>query len=77
MAIVGTTWALFVPPWQSPDEIWHFAYVQSLAERGALPKTSGGTAFSSAETLAAQADNSGLIPFYSYAVRPSLASRRR
>jgi 4-amino-4-deoxy-L-arabinose transferase-like glycosyltransferase len=71
VAIAGTAWALFVPPWQSPDETWHFAYTQSLAERGALPKTAGGTAFSSAETLAAQADNSGLIPFYSYAVKPA------
>jgi hypothetical protein len=70
IAAVGITWALFVPPWQSPDEIWHFAYAQSLAERGALPKTAGGTPFSSAETIAAQADNSGLIPFYSYAVKP-------
>jgi 4-amino-4-deoxy-L-arabinose transferase-like glycosyltransferase len=70
VAIVGTTWALLVSPWQSPDEIWHFAYAQSLAERSALPKTAGGTSFSTAVTLAAQADNSGLVPFYSFAVKP-------
>jgi 4-amino-4-deoxy-L-arabinose transferase-like glycosyltransferase len=37
VVIVGLTWALLVPPWQSPDEVAHFAYVQSLAERFALP----------------------------------------
>src|SRR5256885_1645916 len=71
VAIIGTTWALLVAPWQSPDEIWHFAYAQSLAERSALPKTAGGTSFSTAETTAAQADNAGLVPFYSTEVRPS------
>jgi hypothetical protein len=37
VAIVGVSWALLVPPWQSPDEGDHFAYAQSLAERLALP----------------------------------------
>ncbi len=37
VAIVGLSWALMVPPWQSPDELDHFAYTQSLAERFALP----------------------------------------
>ena len=32
VAIVGLCWALLVPPWQSPDELAHFAYAQSLAE---------------------------------------------
>jgi predicted membrane protein DUF2142 len=27
-------WAVIVPPWQAPDEIQHFAYVQYLAETG-------------------------------------------
>ncbi len=37
VAIFGVTWALIVPPWQSPDETTHFAYAQSLATRFALP----------------------------------------
>lgn len=41
VAIVGLAWALLVPPWQSPDELAHFAYAQSLAEGFALPGTPG------------------------------------
>ena len=37
VVIAGIVWALFVPPWQSPDETAHFAYAQSIAERHALP----------------------------------------
>jgi 4-amino-4-deoxy-L-arabinose transferase-like glycosyltransferase len=40
VAIVGVSWALFLPPWQSADESLHFAYAQSLAERFALPQDS-------------------------------------
>lgn len=42
-ALLGTTlvlvvaWALVTPLFQAPDEQAHFAYVQSLAERGDLP----------------------------------------
>ena len=32
------SWALLVPPWQSPDELAHFAYVQSLAESFTIPR---------------------------------------
>ncbi len=34
---LGLAWAVVVPPWQAPDEAAHAAYVQSVAERGALP----------------------------------------
>jgi hypothetical protein len=37
VALLGVGWALLVPAWQAPDENSHFAYVQSLAERGDLP----------------------------------------
>jgi len=37
VACLGLTWAVVVPPWQAPDETAHTAYVQSVAERGALP----------------------------------------
>jgi Predicted membrane protein (DUF2142) len=30
-------WALITPPFQAPDEVDHFAYTQSLAERGRAP----------------------------------------
>lgn len=37
VAVFGLSWALLVPPLQAPDENVHFAYVQSLADRHALP----------------------------------------
>jgi 4-amino-4-deoxy-L-arabinose transferase-like glycosyltransferase len=41
VVLVGLAWALVVPPWQSPDEVAHFAYVQSLAEDFDLPGIKG------------------------------------
>jgi 4-amino-4-deoxy-L-arabinose transferase-like glycosyltransferase len=35
--LLSVTWAAIVPAFQAPDEQYHFAYVQSLAERQALP----------------------------------------
>ena len=35
--LLSVTWALVTPAFQAPDEQYHFAYVQSLAERQALP----------------------------------------
>jgi hypothetical protein len=35
--LLSVTWALVTPAFQAPDEQYHFAYVQSLAERHALP----------------------------------------
>ncbi|HEX8052428.1 MAG TPA: DUF2142 domain-containing protein, partial [Thermoleophilaceae bacterium] len=43
VAMVVVAWALFVPPFQVPDESGHFSYVQSLAENGERPV--GGPAF--------------------------------
>ena len=37
VVIAGIVWALFVPPWQSPDETAHFAYAQSIAQKLAVP----------------------------------------
>jgi 4-amino-4-deoxy-L-arabinose transferase-like glycosyltransferase len=39
--IAGGAWAVFVPPFQTPDEEVHFAYVQTLAENGRLPDLHG------------------------------------
>ena len=37
VVVVGIVWALLVPPWQTPDEIAHYAYAQDLAENFRLP----------------------------------------
>ncbi len=49
---VGLAWALTVSPWQSPDELAHFAYVQSLAESFTLPGSAGRPGASSDQDLA-------------------------
>ena len=36
--VVGIIWALLVPPWQTPDEVQHYAYAQDLAENFRLPQ---------------------------------------
>jgi hypothetical protein len=40
-ALNGFAFALLVPPWQGPDEISHFAYVQHLASAGSIAPRSG------------------------------------
>jgi hypothetical protein len=48
-------WALITPPFQSPDEVDHFAYTQSLVERGQAPSQSPASPlprWSSSENLA-------------------------
>jgi predicted membrane protein DUF2142 len=48
-------WALITPPFQAPDEVDHFAYTQSLVERGEAPSRNPGSPlprWSSAEDLA-------------------------
>jgi 4-amino-4-deoxy-L-arabinose transferase-like glycosyltransferase len=50
VAIFGCTWALLVPPWQAPDEDVHFAYSQTLVERGELPGK-GANSVSTAQRL--------------------------
>jgi 4-amino-4-deoxy-L-arabinose transferase-like glycosyltransferase len=52
VAIVGVSWALLVPPWQSPDETEHFAYAQTLAERFALPGAPGRPGWSTDQDIA-------------------------
>jgi 4-amino-4-deoxy-L-arabinose transferase-like glycosyltransferase len=56
-------WSLITPPFQTPDEPSHFAYVQQLAETGALP-TSGSATFSPAEEIALRALRQGQV-YYS------------
>ncbi len=48
-------WALITPPFQAPDEVDHFAYTQSLVERGEAPSRDPASTlprWSSAQTLA-------------------------
>jgi Predicted membrane protein (DUF2142) len=51
-------WALITPPFQAPDEPDHFAYTQSIVERGQAPSRNPDAPlrrWSSAETLALEA----------------------
>ena len=69
VVIVGVVWALFVPPWQSPDESAHFAYAQSIAERLTLPGR-GPQTFSTDQVLADQAVGASQLAFRSTQIRP-------
>ena len=54
-AVNFACWALITPPFQAPDEVDHFAYTQSLVERGEAPSRNPGSPlgrWSSAENLA-------------------------
>ncbi len=53
-------WALISPPFQAPDEVDHFAYTQSLVQRGEAPSRSLASPlarWSSAETLALEGES--------------------
>jgi 4-amino-4-deoxy-L-arabinose transferase-like glycosyltransferase len=64
VACLGVTWALVNAPWQSPDETWHFAYAQSVAERAALPGGERPT-FSSEQITADQYSRASRLAFNS------------
>jgi 4-amino-4-deoxy-L-arabinose transferase-like glycosyltransferase len=61
--ILGVAWTLVRAPWQAPDETWHFAYAQSVAERGKLPQDKGATG-SSEQGLADVASRAGAMAFH-------------
>jgi 4-amino-4-deoxy-L-arabinose transferase-like glycosyltransferase len=46
VALVGAAWALTTPAWQGPDEVGHFAHVQTMVENHRL-SGGAGTPFSS------------------------------
>lgn len=56
--LIGLAWVLVVPPFQAPDEPSHVAYVQSIAERGALPGAADRPSASTEQSAAADAANS-------------------
>jgi len=58
VAIVGVAWALVTPAFQAPDENSHFGYVQTLAERFALPGRTGRPPLSPEQALAGSLSNS-------------------
>ena len=58
MALLGASWALFVPPFQAPDENSHFGYVQELGEDFELPGQTGQKVFSTEQQLAHDRSNS-------------------
>ena len=35
--IVSLLYSVIVPPFETPDEVWHFAFVQHLASGNGLP----------------------------------------
>jgi 4-amino-4-deoxy-L-arabinose transferase-like glycosyltransferase len=56
-ALLGVTWSLVTPPFQTPDENWHVAYLQTVAEQGKLPGLANRPVFSTEQQLALDADN--------------------
>lgn len=69
VVIAGIAWALFVPPWQSPDETPHFAYAQSIAEKLAVPGK-GPHTYSADQQLADLAVGGSAVAFRSTQIRP-------
>jgi 4-amino-4-deoxy-L-arabinose transferase-like glycosyltransferase len=43
--ILGTVYNVLVPPFEAPDEVWHYLYVKHFAEGGRLPIYEEGVSF--------------------------------
>jgi hypothetical protein len=72
VTVLGLTWALLVPPWQSPDETWQFAYAQRLGERFELPGDNPRLlSFSTSQSEADGAVHASALAFYPLQVRPT------
>jgi hypothetical protein len=58
-------WSLVTPPFQAPDEAAHYAYVESIVERGKLPDTSpklgGGGSYTLGLALAIEQTALGVV----------------
>ena len=72
--MLGLAWALLVPPWQAPDENWHFAYAQGLAEGAGIPGQERGQITSSEQVRTAEAVNADLLSANA-AIRPVWSER--
>jgi 4-amino-4-deoxy-L-arabinose transferase-like glycosyltransferase len=64
VAVIGVSWALIVPPWQSPDEVAHYGYAESLADNFALPGQPGQPGISSDQSVADSAVGASRGAFY-------------
>lgn len=71
VAVVGVSWAMIMPPWQSPDSFTHYSYAESLATRFALPGRSGHNEASSSVRAAYRAAGVMALQWSSPEVKPS------
>src|SRR3954447_19492463 len=72
--VTGTAWTVVVPPFQSPDEDAHVAYVQTLVElhrRPADDRRTAEAASASREQDLAQADSGFLRSYQRVEARPA------
>ncbi len=79
-ALNGCCWALITPAFQGPDEVDHFAYTQSLVERGHIPSTNPASPlprWSSAEVVALDGVNFATDHQTAGSRQPWLASEER
>jgi 4-amino-4-deoxy-L-arabinose transferase-like glycosyltransferase len=74
VAVLGVSWIMIVPPWQSPDEVAHFAYAQSLAENFALPGEAERPGISSDQSFADLAVGASRGAFYPSTSPPDWSS---
>jgi 4-amino-4-deoxy-L-arabinose transferase-like glycosyltransferase len=75
VVVVGVVWALLVPPWQTPDEVAHYAYAQDLAENFRLPPpqpigTAGAHQLSTDQVVADNAVGASRGAFYPQSTPP-------
>ncbi len=69
--MVGVSWAMIMPPWQSPDAFTHYSYTESLATRFALPGRPGHNEESSSVLGAYRAAGVQQLQWSSPEVKPS------
>ncbi len=67
LAVFGCAWAFLTPPWQIPDELPHFSYVETLFEEHHVPQNKGGQAFASDVGAAFGLTNAGTTIFVPFA----------
>jgi 4-amino-4-deoxy-L-arabinose transferase-like glycosyltransferase len=72
--LLSVTWAMVTPAFQAPDEQYHFAYVQSLAERKAIPGDATRPSFSSQQARGMAGVNSDQVAAQ-LDVRPDWSNR--
>ena len=71
VAVFGVCWAMVTPPWQSDAAFSHFAYIESLATRAAIPGRANHAELSSDANAADQAIGAHEVEFSSPEAKPS------